>query len=108
MSEQPISPAPEATTPAAEAPKPTEPAAAAPEAPKADTKPNVWEDPEAAKAEIERLRKENGASRTNAKQLHEMSRAQLEHQIALTEGLKDSPWRTGHLARLRKALRTAK
>jgi hypothetical protein len=49
-----------------------------------------------------------GKPKGHAKQLHEMSRAQLEHQIALTEGLKDSPWRTGQLARLRKALRTAK
>jgi hypothetical protein len=37
-----------------------------------------------------------------------MSRSQIEHQIALTEGLKASEWRTGQLARLRKALRTAK
>src|SRR5690242_15701737 len=49
-----------------------------------------------------------GKPKGHAKQLHEMSRAQIEHQIALTEGLKDSPWRTGQLARLRKALRTAK
>jgi hypothetical protein len=49
-----------------------------------------------------------GKPKGHAKQLHEMSRAQLEHQIALTVGLKDSPWRTGQLARLRKALRTAK
>jgi len=36
-----------------------------------------------------------------------MTAAQLRHQIALTEGLKDSAWRTGQLGRLRKALRTA-
>lgn len=33
-----------------------------------------------------------------------MSRTQLEQQITLTEGLKDSPWRTGQLARLRGEL----
>lgn len=33
-----------------------------------------------------------------------MSRAQLEQQIALTEGLKDSPWRTRQLERLRGEL----
>ena len=93
MSEQPISPAPEATTPAAEAPKPTEPAAAAPEAPKADAKPNVWEDPEAAKAEIERLRKENGASRTNAKQqAADEARKELAQTIGKALGLvEDEP-----------------
>jgi hypothetical protein len=49
-----------------------------------------------------------GKPKGQAKHLHEMSRSQIEHQIALTEGLKDSEWRTGQLARLRKALRTAK
>lgn len=42
------------------------------------------------------------------KGLEAMSADQLRHQIALTEGLKDSAWRTQQLARLRKALRTAK
>ena len=32
------------------------------------------------------------------------NRAWVEHQIAVTEALKDSPWRTTQLARLRKAL----
>lgn len=49
-----------------------------------------------------------GKPKGQAKHLHEMSRSQIEHQIALTEGLKASEWRTGQLARLRKALRTAK
>jgi hypothetical protein len=90
MSEQPITPAPEATTPAPDAPKPTEPAAAAPEAPKTDAKPNVWEDPDAAKAEIERLRKENGASRTNAKQqAAEDARKELAQTIGKALGLVD-------------------
>jgi hypothetical protein len=93
MSEQPITPAPEATTPAPDAPKPTEPAAAAPEAPKTDAKPNVWEDPDAAKAEIERLRKENGASRTNAKQqAAEDARKELAQTIGKALGLvQDEP-----------------
>jgi len=76
MSTQPIVPVPTdpaATPPASgatEPPKPTEPAAAAPPAttPPVEPKANVWEDPEAAKAEIERLRRENGAARTTAKQ----------------------------------------
>jgi hypothetical protein len=42
------------------------------------------------------------------KGLHALSRSQVEHQIALLEGLKDSEYRTTQLARLRKALRTAK
>lgn len=41
------------------------------------------------------------------KGLESMSAEQLRHQIALTEGLKDSAWRTQQLTRLRKALRTA-
>jgi len=41
------------------------------------------------------------------KGLEAMSAEQLRHQIALTEGLKDSAWRTQQLTRLRKALRTA-
>ena len=43
-----------------------------------------------------------------AKGLHGLTKAQVQHQIALVEGLKDSPYRTQQLARLRKALRTAK
>ena len=42
------------------------------------------------------------------KGLHALTRAQVEHQIALVEGLKDSEYRTKQLERLRKALRTAK
>jgi hypothetical protein len=41
------------------------------------------------------------------KGLEHLSPDELRHQIALTEGLKDSAWRTQQLARLRKALRTA-
>lgn len=49
---------------------------------------NVWEDPEAAKAEIERLRKENGAKRTNAKaQAADEARKELAQQVAKTLGL---------------------
>lgn len=61
------------TTPAPEATQePQAPAAAAPEPPKADPEPskapsNLWDDPVAAKAEIEKLRRENASSRTNAK-----------------------------------------
>jgi hypothetical protein len=49
-----------------------------------------------------------GKPKGQAKRLHEMSRSQIEHQIALTQGLKDSAWRTEQLARLRKALLRAK
>jgi hypothetical protein len=48
-----------ATTP----PVPTPPATPAAPAPTG----NVWDDPDAAKAEIEKLRRENGADRVNAK-----------------------------------------
>lgn len=50
----------------------------------------------------------NGGPKGAAKGLHGLSKAQIEHQIALTEGLKDSDWRTKQLERLRKQLRTAK
>lgn len=93
MSAQPNepTPAPEATTPAPDAPQ--EPAAAAPEppkpsAPQADAKANPWDDPEAAKAEIERLRKENGAARTTAKaQAAEAAKNELAQQIGKALGL---------------------
>ncbi|MDA8440482.1 MAG: hypothetical protein M0Z51_16710 [Propionibacterium sp.] len=74
--------APEATTP-----PPAPPAAApaaTPEAPKA----NPWDDPAAARAEIERLRKENGANRTNAKaQAAEEARTALAQEIGKALGL---------------------
>lgn len=69
-----------ATTPP-EAPKPTEPKATEPKA-------NVWEDPEAARAEIERLRRENGAARTNAKaQAAEEARKELANTIGKALGI---------------------
>lgn len=88
-------PAPEATSPAPGAPQ--EPAAAAPapkpappatsEAP-AEPHANVWEDPVAAKAEIERLRRENGAARTTAKaQAAAEARIELAQQIGKAIGL---------------------
>lgn len=83
----PESPAAAPTPPAADAAPaaPTIPAAqAAPEAPAK----NVWEDPEAAKAEIEKLRKENGAARTNAKaQAAEEARKELAQTIGKALGL---------------------
>jgi len=81
-------------------PAPTEPPAAAPtppvptppaEPPKASTPEpaaNPWEDPKAAQAEIERLRKENGAARTNAKaQAAEDARKELAQTIGKALGL---------------------
>ena len=91
MSVAPAEPTPPASTepPAAAATPPTpappaEPPKAADPAPKA----NLWEDPEAAKAEIERLRKENGAARTNAKaQAADEARAELANTIGKALGL---------------------
>jgi len=87
--------APEATSPASGASQ--EPAAAAPAAkpappakPEAPAEPagNVWDDPAAAKAEIERLRRENGAARTNAKaQAADDARKELAQQIGKALGL---------------------
>jgi len=70
-----------ATTPP-EAPKPTEP-------PKDDqSKANPWDNPDAAKAEIERLRRENGAARTNAKaQAAEEARKELANTIGKALGI---------------------
>lgn len=82
-------------TPAPPAPAPEAPAAAAPEAPK-PTPPvsapgaddNPWSDPAKAQAEIERLRRENGAARTNAKaQAAEEARNELAQQIGKAIGL---------------------
>jgi hypothetical protein len=86
--------APEA--PAPEAPKPAEPTAVAPEATKpAEPAPakNVWEDPETAKAEIERLRKENAKDRTTARQTAaDEAKAALAQEIGKALGLvKDEP-----------------
>lgn len=66
MSDVTDAPQTDSTTPAPEAP-----AAAAPDTPTPTPEPkkadNPWEDPAVAKAEIERLRRENASSRTNAK-----------------------------------------
>lgn len=79
----PESPAAAATPPAAPTP-PVDPKAQAPEAtsPASGAPANPWEDPEAAKAEIEKLRRENGAARTNAK-----AQAAKEAEEALTQRL---------------------
>jgi len=103
MSATPVEPAPTAT-----APVPTEPSAAAttpatpavPETPpavpqpKADPPPaNPWDDPKAAQAEIEKLRRENGAARTNAKaQAAEEAKKELAQTIGKALGLvEDGP-----------------
>ena len=55
----------------------------------ASSKPeNPWDDPEAARAEIERLRKENGAARTNAKaKAADEARSELAQTIGKALGL---------------------
>ena len=59
-------PEPQATAEVTPPPEPTP--TPAPEPPKPETpKANPWDDPKAAQAEIERLRRENGSARTNAK-----------------------------------------
>lgn len=87
----------EDTTPTPEPTNPQEPAAAAPEPPKATPEPpketSPWDDPAAAKAEIERLRRENASSRTNAKATAaEEARKELAQTIGKALGLvEDAP-----------------
>ena len=84
----PSAPEPPAAAPAPTAPTPVEP-------PKADPAPtaNPWDSPDAAKAEIERLRRENGAARTTAKaQAAEEARNEFAQTIGKALGLvKDEP-----------------
>lgn len=95
MSAAPIEPTPAPTEPPAaaatppEAPKPAEPPKAADPAPKA----NPWDDPKAAQAEIERLRRENGSERVNAKaQAAEEAKKELAQTIGKALGLvEDEP-----------------
>lgn len=93
MSTTPTEPT-QVATPEAQ-PTTTEPPAAAPTPDPAPTEPkaNVWDDPKAAQAEIERLRRENGAARTNAKaQAAEEARTELAQTIGKALGLvKDEP-----------------
>jgi hypothetical protein len=68
----PDAPAPNPSAPESPAAATTPPAPAAPAEPAKPAEPpaasaNPWDDPKAAQAEIERLRRENGAARTNAK-----------------------------------------
>lgn len=80
----PAAPGPDPATPPAPTPPPPPAAdpAAPPAAPAAD---ELWNDPGKAKAEIERLRRENGAARVNAKeQAAKEARDQLLRQLGLT------------------------
>lgn len=93
-------PAPGEPTPAA--PKPADPAPADPKpndpAP-ADPKPgdDPWSDPVKARAEIERLRRENGNARTTAKQqAAEEARNELLEKLGLKDG--DKPVDAAELA----------
>lgn len=83
--QQPATPAaPAATPPAtpAPAPKPAAPAAPAEQPKAAEVIAEPWNDPAAAKAEIEKLRKENGDARVNAK-----AAAKTEGQTELAKAL---------------------
>lgn len=101
MSAAPAEPTVTPAAPAAPPAEPQAPAAATPEAPKAVPTPpkapepagNPWDDPKAAQAEIERLRKENGAARTNAKaQAAEDAKKELAQTIGKALGLvEDEP-----------------
>lgn len=68
----PAAQAPAADPASTQPPQDTPPATSAPEAPAAPAadagKGDAWDDPAKARAEIERLRRENGAARTTAKQ----------------------------------------
>jgi hypothetical protein len=100
MSEQ-IPEAPAATAPQTPAPEP-QAAPAAPPAPPEAPKPqppaqqeqqppaskNIWDDPEAAKAEIEKLRRENASERVNAKaKAAEEAKTEFAQQIGKLLGL---------------------
>lgn len=79
-------PATEPAEPSAAATTPTEPAKPTP--PPSAPSGNVWDDPTAAKAEIERLRRENGAARTNAKaQAADDARNELAQAIGKALGI---------------------
>ena len=93
MSVAPAEPTPPNPAPAAVAtpPEPVKPAE--PKAPEPVAAANPWENPDAAKAEIERLRKENGSERVNAKaQAAEDARKELAQTIGKALGLvEDEP-----------------
>lgn len=79
-----------AENPAPAAAAPENPAAPAPKAPEPPA--NPWDNPETAKAEIERLRKENGAERVNAKaKAADEARNELLAQINKALGKEEEP-----------------
>lgn len=83
MTEPAPSTDPQPTEPAETDPQPTPPAQ--PEPPKSD---NPWDNPEKARAEIERLRRENASDRTQAKaNAAEQARTELAQQIGKALGL---------------------
>lgn len=82
MSDAPVEPT--SPEPAVATPTPTPPADPAPSEPKS----NPWDDPTAAQAEIERLRRENAKDRTNAKaQAAEDARRDLANTIGKALGI---------------------
>lgn len=76
------------TEPTVATPAPNPPADPTPSDPAPVEPKSPWDDPAAAKAEIERLRKENGAARTNAKaQAAEDARKELANTIGKALGI---------------------
>lgn len=82
-----VNPATDPATPAVPAPVATAPVPATTPTP-VDTPANPWDDPKVAQAEIEKLRKENGAARTTAKaQAADEARNELAQSIGKVLGI---------------------
>lgn len=113
MPEQsPDAPNPQGPTsePPAAAATPNPPAEPAAPSDDASRGANPWDNPDTARAEIERLRRENGAARTNAKQqAAEQARQELAQQIGKTLGLvaEDQPLDPAQLTKELSAERQA-
>lgn len=88
QTDAPSTPENPTSEPPAAAATPDQPAPPAAPSGDGDKGGNPWDNPDAARAEIERLRRENGAARTNAKQqAAEQARQELAQQIGKTLGL---------------------
>lgn len=110
MSVTPAEPTPTPSEPSAAAPAPTPNPPATPAATEptpSDPPKSPWDDPAAAQAEIERLRKENAKDRTNAKaQAAEDARKELANTIGKALGIVEDGAETDP-AKLTESLTTA-